>query len=286
MSSIQAKMIMMKQPELGRKILELRQQKGFTQEDLVEQCNISVRTIQRIEAGEVSPRAYTIKTILAALDRDLEDLQVDTLFEEKVKRVMFLKIDKDKDVSFLIKQLHVGWIAGIISMICFVFQFIEDSYYISESAYYFGELYYVILGIVSITMFGLHMRSFVLLGEIFKSFFLKIVAILFIAVNTLLNLYAIIDLHFDYLPQGAYAVIFCVFYGLMYLLFGLGLLRLKGMGQLPKATGIMQIIIGGMFLTILFSIVASPASILVQGLNVAIILRAIQSINEQVDNQE
>ena len=45
-------MSLMKQPQLGLKILELRQQKGFTQEELVEQCNISVRTIQRIEAGE------------------------------------------------------------------------------------------------------------------------------------------------------------------------------------------------------------------------------------------
>jgi transcriptional regulator with XRE-family HTH domain len=41
----------MKQPELGQKILKLRKQKGFTQEELVAQCNINVRTIQRIEAG-------------------------------------------------------------------------------------------------------------------------------------------------------------------------------------------------------------------------------------------
>ena len=31
---------MMKQPALGQKILALRQQKGLTQEELVEQCNI------------------------------------------------------------------------------------------------------------------------------------------------------------------------------------------------------------------------------------------------------
>ena len=65
----------MKQPELGRKILELRKQKGFTQEELVEQCNINVRTIQRIEAGEVTPRSFTLKTILNALGEDLENLQ-------------------------------------------------------------------------------------------------------------------------------------------------------------------------------------------------------------------
>ena len=104
---------MMKQPALGQKILELRQQKGLTQEELVEQCNISVRTIQRIEAGETMPRVYTIKNILSALGRDLDDLRADSVFETKVKKAMFIKIDDNKDASFLINQLHIGWVAAV-----------------------------------------------------------------------------------------------------------------------------------------------------------------------------
>ena len=64
----------MKQPELGKKIVELRTAKGLTQEELVELCNISIRTIQRIENGEVAPRSFTVKTILAALDYDLNKI--------------------------------------------------------------------------------------------------------------------------------------------------------------------------------------------------------------------
>ena len=56
----------MKQPELGKKISDLRKEKGLTQEELVDLCNINVRTIQRIESGEVTPRSYTLKTILKA----------------------------------------------------------------------------------------------------------------------------------------------------------------------------------------------------------------------------
>jgi len=58
----------MKQPELGKKIAELRKERGLTQEELVETCNLSVRTLQRIEAGEVTPRSYTLKIIFQALD--------------------------------------------------------------------------------------------------------------------------------------------------------------------------------------------------------------------------
>lgn len=63
----------MKQPELGKKIAELRKAKGLTQEELVEKCNINVRTLQRIETGEATPRSYTIKIIFAALDCNIYD---------------------------------------------------------------------------------------------------------------------------------------------------------------------------------------------------------------------
>jgi len=63
----------MNQPELGKRIAELRKAKGFTQEELVEKCNINVRTLQRIESGEVMPRSYTIKTIFTALDSIMYD---------------------------------------------------------------------------------------------------------------------------------------------------------------------------------------------------------------------
>lgn len=58
----------MNQPDLGKKIAELRRAKGLTQEELVETCNLNVRTLQRIESGEVTPRSYTVKIIFSALE--------------------------------------------------------------------------------------------------------------------------------------------------------------------------------------------------------------------------
>ena len=53
----------MRQPELGKKVAEIRNAKGITQEDLAKNCNLSLRTIQRIESGLVIPRSYTLKAI-------------------------------------------------------------------------------------------------------------------------------------------------------------------------------------------------------------------------------
>jgi transcriptional regulator with XRE-family HTH domain len=77
----------MKQPELGKKIAELRKAKGLTQEELVEKCNINVRTLQRIETGEATPRSYTIKTIFTALDYNIYD-------STKTLTSRFIKIER------------------------------------------------------------------------------------------------------------------------------------------------------------------------------------------------
>src|SRR5690349_2583587 len=61
----------MNQPELGTRITELRIQNSMTQKELADLCNIDIRTIQRIETGEVVPRMYTLKLLSSALGNDL-----------------------------------------------------------------------------------------------------------------------------------------------------------------------------------------------------------------------
>ncbi|RYY49577.1 MAG: XRE family transcriptional regulator [Chitinophagaceae bacterium] len=60
--------------EVGKKIVAARKMKGFTQEELSDATHITVRTIQRIESGESTPRAFTVKAIAAALGIEFESL--------------------------------------------------------------------------------------------------------------------------------------------------------------------------------------------------------------------
>lgn len=60
----------MNQPDLGLKINELRQGKNLTQEKLAEYCEVSTRTIQRIESGEVEPRSFTRNSLSNILEFD------------------------------------------------------------------------------------------------------------------------------------------------------------------------------------------------------------------------
>jgi transcriptional regulator with XRE-family HTH domain len=93
----------MKQPELGKKIADLRKAKGYTQEELVERCNLSVRTLQRIESGEVVPRSHTIRVIFAALDYKVYDSSNMRLrfFFRQVRDLFNLKTNTMKKISIL-----------------------------------------------------------------------------------------------------------------------------------------------------------------------------------------
>lgn len=87
----------MNQPELGKKILELRLNKGLTQAELAERCKLSLRTVQRIESTEVTPRSHTIKVLLSDLGYDFYtssgNLYVETPIEDysKTGLTKFLK---------------------------------------------------------------------------------------------------------------------------------------------------------------------------------------------------
>ena len=60
----------MNQPDLGLKVSELRQEKNLTQEQLASYCEVSTRTIQRIESGEVEPRSFTRNSLSNILEFD------------------------------------------------------------------------------------------------------------------------------------------------------------------------------------------------------------------------
>jgi len=132
----------MKQPELGKKIAILRSEKGLTQEELVNKCNLNVRTIQRIETGEVTPRNSTIKIIFEALDYSptaernkrnenyinnfSKHIDINTIYEQHIK-IHYKKIKTmDKQPSFFknfFLAAGVIWVFFAITVLLFRLSF-------------------------------------------------------------------------------------------------------------------------------------------------------------------
>ena len=66
----------MKQQTIKENLLYQRKLKGFTQDELSEKTTVGVRTIQRIEKGEVNPHLQTVKLLAAGLNIEVDDLIV------------------------------------------------------------------------------------------------------------------------------------------------------------------------------------------------------------------
>ena len=240
----------MKQPELGRKILELRQQKGLTQEELVAQCNISVRTIQHIEAGEVSPRSYTVRTILDALDYDLSQLQSETSpTEQRFKELLLLDVNTKKEASFLIQQLNIAWIAAIVYFFISIPDMLADvSLFIDDEPLY-GNTLYILIKILVILSFVFYFRGLILTGKLFQNYLLKITSFLMLFTGVLFYAYDIFAIAIPSLDIGVGMIAENVSFGLIGILFGVGLLRLKQpMHLLGMVSGILEITASVFFL--------------------------------------
>ena len=81
----------MKRPTLQENLLYQRKLKGYTQDELAERTTVGVRTIQRIEKGEVQPHLQTIKLLAVGLDVEVDDLIVlDDPKEEPIDRKWML----------------------------------------------------------------------------------------------------------------------------------------------------------------------------------------------------
>ena len=53
-------------------LIKFREQQNLTQEELAEKSGLSVRTIQRIEAGTL-PKGYTLKVLAKVQEKNEED---------------------------------------------------------------------------------------------------------------------------------------------------------------------------------------------------------------------
>ncbi|MBL4655960.1 MAG: helix-turn-helix domain-containing protein [Bacteroidia bacterium] len=70
---------------ISEKIIYYRKLKGLTQEELAEKTELSTRTIQRIESGEVDPRLYTLKSIADVLEVSMEIFNPPPSGDEKIQ---------------------------------------------------------------------------------------------------------------------------------------------------------------------------------------------------------
>jgi len=93
---------------IGKNLVYQRKRKGYTQEELSERTAVTVRTIQRIEKGEVNPHLQTVKMLAMALDINIEDLMpLENPKEEAIQKKWLLLLHGTPLLGFFLPFCNI-----------------------------------------------------------------------------------------------------------------------------------------------------------------------------------
>ena len=224
----------MKQPELGEKISIIRKEKGYTQSDLAEECNVDIRTIQRIETGEVTPRIFTLRIINEKLGTNFD---INGNSKNSV-------IEGSKTI------IRIGWIAGIILyaflpvLILDALSFVNPE--ISLSNWPFSVL--VTINILHIIVVFIFFRSVYFIGKYTKNALIRIGAVLSVLVILFLNSFRIVGVASDNTFSAYVHILLASFVGISNVVLGIGFVLTKVKKEFSIATGAVLIFSGLLYL--------------------------------------
>lgn len=241
----------MQQPELGRRLTALRKERNLTQEELVEKSHVSVRTIQRIEAGEVLPRLSTVKILLEALGESYDTfLTKPTNMETRTEQL------EHSGRSVLLTAV----IAGAIYLAVEISLGALDIAWLTKEQDWepWLNMVYIGLTVVMMASYTLFARGFILLSKLFENKLLTIGAYLMIAAVIGIGILDCVTLFSGdterlWMPYSIAAAVS----GALTFVFGIALIRLQdGMGELSRVAGILEILIGCALITVIFFFIA------------------------------
>jgi transcriptional regulator with XRE-family HTH domain len=255
----------MEQPELGKKILELRKANGLTQEELVARCNINVRTIQRIEAGEVTPRSHTVRSIFAALEIDLDQLQAGAAIPNPQK----------ENTQWLL----IAFISGLIYFILAFWEAYMDYELSTSLPISIPAWEYTFVKISILICYSLFMLGFYQMGHIWKNNWIKpasLLSVVGIVICIAADLYLFYNMDTDPLPLiAAQAILF----GSVYLIFGFGLYRYKKeFGNMAISAGVVVMITGLLFISVVLALLGLLILAISEILLLIVLFRAYEKI--------
>ena len=253
--------LVMEQPELGKRLTALRKERNLTQEELVEKSHVSVRTIQRIEAGEVLPRVSTIRILLNALGEN---------YESFLTTNQVMETPKTNLPTANRNNLLIAVIAGALYLIAEIILGTLDILWMEEGRNWGFRMntIYITLSCVTVVAFIFFARGFIALGNVFENKLLKVAAYLLIAGIIGSAILDVTTLWWEnveriWIPYAMMAVIM----GALSMVFGISLIQLQdGMGELSRVAGILEIVMGCMLVTVvlffLSYVILIPATVL------------------------
>lgn len=216
----------MKQPELGNKISAIRNQMGITQKELSEAGSIDIRTLQRIESGEVTPRLSTLRLIAEALSTDF------SVFNGNEKKAAgFVSTD----------MLFYLFITGIVCLFSWIlFSPIGPKNVFFLSVNLLAGIIYTVTGVF-------FYYGFYLIGKMRENWFMQYSSLVIMISMPFFLLWVLIATEFSFAKLVMQLIV--ILTGINSVVFGIGLLKAGSrFVQLYRSAGILQLLIAPFFI--------------------------------------
>lgn len=137
---------------------EGRVSKGLTQKELSEKSRISIRSIQRIENGELIPRTYTLKTLAETLGLSFDEFLVAARQQE-------IEINDNQDTDVTVPSISKAQRMILSVGVCLMILFLAWAY--AAQARPFPETTFelllfsaLVIGVMTAALFLLWRRKF------------------------------------------------------------------------------------------------------------------------------
>jgi len=268
--------IVMQQPELGKRLTALCKEKNLTQEELVEKSHVSVRTIQRIEAGEVLPRMVTVRILLEALGESYES------FSTNQNQVM--ETPKSTLPTPNRNTLLIAVLAGAVYLFSEIILGTMDIAWFTDGRDWGFRMnaIYTSLTLVMVCSFALFAKGFIALSNVFENALLKVAAYLLVIVTLgkgILDVSTLSATNIEdvLIPYAALAVIM----GALGIVFGVALIQLQdSMGELSRIAGILEIVMGCLLITVVLFFISYVVLIPTVVLEILVLYRGYEYLSK------
>ncbi|GJM29558.1 MAG: hypothetical protein DHS20C17_21930 [Cyclobacteriaceae bacterium] len=239
----------MKQPQLGHTIATIRRAKGYTQEQLANNCGINVRSLQRIENGETMPRIYTLKRISEHLERDL--------WSEVASQHMAVAPKewwRPSTEEGLNRAIKTGWIGGIIYFLLSIPETAIIFWRYSDNLDFNGKISYTLVSLTVVVSAVLFYWGFVALGSKLKQSMITVGAYLIILLTLVLYSFDIYTIWWG-IEREFFTILELLCFGFAGIFFGIGLTRAESaLGNSAKIAGILELVAGVCFILMVTSL--------------------------------
>lgn len=213
----------------------------------MEKSHVSVRTIQRIEAGEVLPRMSTVKILLEALGERYESFSANPPQVMETQKNILPKGNRN--------AVLVAALAGTVYLVSQIILAAMDVAWITGDRDWGVVMNTIYTGftVVTVISYALFARGFIVLSNVFENALLKTVAYMLIIATGGLGILDVTALSVEnveslWLPYTMAAMLF----GALSIAFGVSLIRLQdGMGEISRIAGLLEIAMGCMLVTVL-----------------------------------